>query len=145
QTVLTTPLFRDLYDVDPADLGFVWLAGPLSGLFVQPIIGVISDHREGQGQRSIFFAAGAGVMATSLALLPAAGAVTRCLVADSGCSDSGAGAGDVSNATAGTRLAVFALWLLDLAMNASLVAIRSVIADCAPPRQQVWAPTGNIL
>lgn len=35
QTVLTTPLFRDVYGVDPADLGFVWLAGPLSGLLVQ--------------------------------------------------------------------------------------------------------------
>lgn len=35
QTVLTTPLFRDVYGVDSADLGFVWLAGPLSGLVVQ--------------------------------------------------------------------------------------------------------------
>jgi len=32
QTVLTTPLFRDVYGVDPADLGYVWVAGPLSGL-----------------------------------------------------------------------------------------------------------------
>lgn len=36
----------------------------------------------------------------------------------------------------GVGLAVFSLWLLDLAMNASLVAIRAVVADCAPPRQQ---------
>lgn len=35
QTVLTTPLFRDVYGVDPADLGYVWVAGPLSGLVVQ--------------------------------------------------------------------------------------------------------------
>lgn len=37
----------------------------------------------------------------------------------------------------GTSLTVAALWSLDLAMNASLVAIRAVVADCAPPRQQV--------
>ena len=43
----------------------------------QPVIGVISDHREGQGQRSFFFAGGAAVMAASLALLPAVGSVWR--------------------------------------------------------------------
>ncbi|CAN0510943.1 unnamed protein product, partial [Ectocarpus sp. 8 AP-2014] len=42
-----------------------------------------------------------------------------------------------SEEAAGTGLAVFALWALDLAMNASLVAIRAVVADCAPPQQQV--------
>lgn len=36
--MLTTPLFRDVYGVDTADLGFVWLAGPLSGLLVQVIV-----------------------------------------------------------------------------------------------------------
>lgn len=40
---------------------------------------------------------------------------------------------------AGTGLAVAALWLLDLAMNASLVALRAIVADCAPRRQQVYA------
>eukprot|EP00904_Undaria_pinnatifida_P013853 jgi/Undpi1/9599/HiC_scaffold_27.g12055.m1 len=130
KTVLTTPLFRDVYGVDAADLGFVWLAGPLSGLVVQPAIGVISDHREGQGQRSFFFAGGAAVMAASLALLPAAGAVWRRL-----------GASTSGRDGAGTGLAVAALWSLDLAMNASLVAIRAVVADCAPPRQQPEANT----
>ena len=43
----------------------------------------------------------------------------------------------VEEEEAGTSLAVAALWSLDLAMNASLVAIRAVVADCAPPRQQV--------
>lgn len=43
----------------------------------QPVVGVISDHREGQGQRSFFLAAGTIIMAASLALLPAAGAVCR--------------------------------------------------------------------
>ncbi|CAM9724515.1 unnamed protein product [Hapterophycus canaliculatus] len=88
KTVLTTPLFRDVYGVDPADLGFVWLAGPLSGLVVQPVVGVISDHREGQGQRSFFFATGTVVMAASLALLPAAGAVHSLLA---GRADGGGG------------------------------------------------------
>lgn len=27
---------------------FAWLAGPLSGLFVQPIIGAISDRYQGR-------------------------------------------------------------------------------------------------
>lgn len=49
----------------------------------QPVIGVISDHREGPGQRSIFFAGGSIVMALSLAVLPAAGAITRRLFGDS--------------------------------------------------------------
>lgn len=44
----------------------------------------------------------------------------------------------------GTGLAVVALWLLDLAMNASLVAIRAVVADCAPPSQQVMRVLGPL-
>ncbi|CAM9446239.1 unnamed protein product [Ectocarpus sp. 4 AP-2014] len=147
KTVLTTPLFRDVYGVDPADLGFVWLAGPLSGLLVQarghsPVVGVISDHREGQGQRSFFFAAGTIIMAASLALLPAAGAVCRHLTGGGGSSSSTSSGGTShSEEAAGTGLAVFALWALDLAMNASLVAIRAVVADCAPPQQQPEANT----
>lgn len=43
----------------------------------QPVVGVMSDHREGQGQRSFFLAAGTIIMAASLALLPAAGSVCR--------------------------------------------------------------------
>ncbi|CAN0043808.1 unnamed protein product, partial [Ectocarpus fasciculatus] len=157
KTVLTTPLFRDVYGVDPANLGFVWLAGPLSGLLVQargyiargiPVVGVMSDHREGQGQRSFFFAAGTIVMAASLALLPAAGAVCRHLTGGGGggsSSSSSSGGTSDSGEGAGTGLAVFALWSLDLAMNASLVAIRAVVADCAPPRQQPEANTVIII
>ncbi|CAM9864902.1 unnamed protein product [Scytosiphon promiscuus] len=159
KTVLTTPLFRDVYGVDPADLGFVWVAGPLSGLVVQPVVGVISDHREGQGQRSFFFAAGTIVMAASLALLPAAGAVCSRL---SGGTFGGVGGVDGdgggnstwlqretteegAHGVTGIGLAVFSLWMLDLAMNASLVAIRAVVADCAPARQQPEANTVIII
>eukprot|EP00903_Cladosiphon_okamuranus_P005670 g5633.t1 len=138
KTVLTTPLFRDVYGVDPADLGYVWVAGPLSGLVVQPVVGVISDHREGQGQRSFFLAAGTIIMAASLALLPAAGAVCRHLAGNSHQQHQQQGEEEEK---AGTSLAVAALWALDLAMNASLVAIRAVVADCAPPRQQPEANT----
>ncbi|CAM9311467.1 unnamed protein product [Pylaiella littoralis] len=154
KTVLTTPLFRNVYGVDPADLGYVWLAGPLSGLVVQPAVGVISDHRDGQGQRSFFFATGTVVMAASLVLLPAAGVVCRHLSGGGGGGGSssrsrlGSGQQDQAgeeeegeDAGAGTGLAVFALWSLDLAMNASLVAIRAIVADCAPPQQQPVANT----
>lgn len=44
----------------------------------------------------------------------------------------------------GTWLAVVALWSLDLAMNASLVAIRAVVADCAPPQQQVQSNLAQV-
>ncbi|CAB1116653.1 unnamed protein product [Ectocarpus sp. CCAP 1310/34] len=144
KTVLTTPLFRDVYGVDPADLGFVWLAGPLSGLL--PVVGVISDHREGQGQRSFFFAVGTIIMAASLALLPAAGAVCRHLTGGGSSSSTSSSSGTShSEEAVGTGLAVFALWALDLAMNASLVAIRAVVADCAPPQQQPKANTVIII
>ncbi|CAM9530599.1 unnamed protein product [Ascophyllum nodosum] len=77
-------------------------------------------------------------MAASLALLPAAAKV---------CRHSSSGHWSLENGTrvpvslAGTGLAVVALWMLDLAMNASLVAIRAVVADCAPPWQQAEANT----
>lgn len=32
-----------LYDFNPKEVGFVWIAGPLAGLIGQPLVGLLSD------------------------------------------------------------------------------------------------------
>ncbi|CAM9771086.1 unnamed protein product, partial [Phaeothamnion confervicola] len=116
------PIFKDRYGVDTGDLGYVWIAGPLSGFIVQPVVGVLSDR---SGQRRAFFLSGALVMAAAMLLLPNCGTVLTWL--------------GTSSADVALALAVATLWVLDLAMNAGLVAVRAIIADAAPADQQAQA------
>ena len=51
-------MFREL-GVSDFGVGFVWIAGPVSGLLVQPIVGVVSDHFESRyGRRRPFIVIG---------------------------------------------------------------------------------------
>ena len=45
------PLLTITHRMSPVETSFAWLAGPLSGLIVQPIIGSISDGWEGRSVR----------------------------------------------------------------------------------------------
>ena len=56
-------------DVDK--LAILWIAGPVTGLIVQPLIGHASDRNWGRfGRRRPFFFAGAMLVATALLLFP---------------------------------------------------------------------------
>jgi maltose/moltooligosaccharide transporter len=50
-----SPIYKYL-GADEANLPFLWLAGPVTGLIVQPIIGAMSDRTVtvGAGARRIF-------------------------------------------------------------------------------------------
>jgi maltose/moltooligosaccharide transporter len=55
----------------PDQLPILWLAAPLTGLLVQPIIGYWSDNTWGSlGRRRPFFLAGAILSSTALILMP---------------------------------------------------------------------------
>src|SRR5690348_3818138 len=54
-----------------AQIPLLWLAAPLTGLIVQPIIGHVSDNPWGRlGRRRPYFLAGAIASAVALVLMP---------------------------------------------------------------------------
>ncbi len=59
-----------------ADIALLWLAAPLTGLLVQPIIGYASDRTWGPlGRRRPYFLTGAILARVALVAMPRAGAV----------------------------------------------------------------------
>jgi maltose/moltooligosaccharide transporter len=91
-------------------LPILWIAGPVTGLLVQPVIGYLSDRTWGRlGRRRPYFLAGAVASATALVLLPNSGVLW---------------------------LAVPAFWLLDLALNVSMEPFRAFVGDMLPDEQR---------
>ncbi|KAL2132296.1 hypothetical protein VTI74DRAFT_3983 [Chaetomium olivicolor] len=117
----------------------VWLAGPLSGLIVQPIIGVIADESTSKwGRRRPIIAIGSVIVACSLMAL----GFTKEIVASF-----------VSEPAVAKRLtillAVLSLYTVDFAINAVMSCARSLIVDTLPIQKQqtgaAWASRMNSL
>eukprot|EP00768_Dysnectes_brevis_P004601 gnl/Dysnectes_brevis/3324_a4175_601.p1 GENE.gnl/Dysnectes_brevis/3324_a4175_601~~gnl/Dysnectes_brevis/3324_a4175_601.p1 ORF type:complete len:485 (+),score=105.65 gnl/Dysnectes_brevis/3324_a4175_601:146-1456(+) len=94
---------------DESEIPLLWIAAPLTGMIVQPLVGYFSDNcRSKYGRRKPFFAAGAVVACPVLLYLPH-------------CSSIG--------------VAVICLCLLDSSINVSMEPMRSLLADCLPTSQ----------
>jgi len=94
----------------PSQLPILWLAAPLTGLFVQPIIGYWSDNTWGPlGRRRPFFLAGALLSSCALVLMPRSGALW---------------------------MAAGLLWILDASINISMEPFRAFVADMLPDEQR---------
>lgn len=93
------------------ELPILWLAAPVTGLLVQPIIGYYSDRTwsERWGRRRPFFAVGAILATIGLFLMP--------------------------NSTA-LWMAVIMLWLLDASINISMEPFRAFVGDMLPNEQR---------
>lgn len=88
----------------------LWVAAPLAGLLVQPVVGWLSDYTSGAlGRRRPYLLASAVLGALALAVLPQA-----------------------SN----LWLAAGALWVLDASANLGLPTFRALAADRLPESQQ---------
>lgn len=88
----------------------LWLAAPLTGLLVQPIIGNLSDNTWGVlGRRRPYFLVGALLSAIALVWMPNASSLW---------------------------IAVALLWLMDTAANISMEPFRAFVSDLLPPHQR---------
>lgn len=108
----TSRIFQTLgANVD--ELAILWIAGPITGLLVQPVIGYLSDRTRGPlGRRRPYMLIGAILTAIALVAMP--------------------------NAT--TLLgATLALWLLTASVNIAMEPFRALVADLLPSRER---PTG---
>lgn len=94
----------------PDRLPMLWLAAPLSGLIVQPIIGNMSDRTWTRlGRRRPYFLTGAILSAAMLLLMPSSSAIW---------------------------MAAAALWVLDASINISMEPFRAFVADLLPEGQR---------
>ena len=120
-------------------IAFVWIAGPVTGVLVQPYIGLKSDRcRISWGRRKPFMLAGTlGTAVASLLL-----AYAKDIMSIFG----GLGADAQYEGTWRTMTIIFAtvmMWCLDFSINTVQAAIRAFICDGAPAHQQeaanAWA------
>ena len=88
----------------------LWLAAPLTGLIVQPIIGHMSDRTWGAlGRRRPYFLTGAILSTIALILMPNSSILW---------------------------MAAGLLWILDASINISMEPFRAFVADMLPPEQR---------
>ena len=88
----------------------LWLAAPLTGLVIQPIVGNLSDHTWGPwGRRRPYLLGGALLASVGLVLMPSCSALW---------------------------MAAGLLWLLDSSANVSMVPYRAFVGDLLPEKQQ---------
>jgi maltose/moltooligosaccharide transporter len=109
QQTAVNPIYTFL-GANPHDLPILNLAGPITGLLVQPMIGALSDRTWSPrwGRRKPFFLIGAIGCSVCLFLFPFVAAVW---------------------------MAVLLLWLLDISNNTAMEPYRAFIADKLPPQQ----------
>lgn len=94
----------------PEQIPILWLAAPLTGLLVQPIIGWMSDRTWcWLGRRSPYFLIGAILASLALVLMPLSSHLW---------------------------MAAGLLWLLDATVNVSMGPFRALVPDILPPSQQ---------
>ena len=109
QTADVSRIFQTL-GADINELPMLWLAAPLTGLIVQPIIGYLSDHTWTRlGRRRPYFLGGALLASLALLLMPNASAVW---------------------------VAAGVLWIMDASINVSMEPFRAFVGDQLPERQR---------
>lgn len=114
-------------------ISLVWIAGPLSGLIMQPIVGVISDRSKSRyGRRRPFMVCGTIAVSVCLLMLGWTREIVEVFASDKE---------TVKRAT--IALAVLSIYGIDFAINAVQGSCRSLIVDTLPtPKQQLgssWA------
>lgn len=95
---------------DAGHIGYLWLAAPLSGLIIQPILGHLSDNTWTRiGRRRPYILAGAILSTFALLLMPNSNSLF---------------------------MAACLLWVLDGSVNIAMQPYRALVADVAPCSQQ---------
>ncbi|KAK1837293.1 major facilitator superfamily domain-containing protein [Podospora conica] len=103
----------------------VWVAGPLSGLIVQPIVGVLADESTSKwGRRRPIIVVGSILVACSLLALGFTKEIVASFVSPE------------SAPTATIVVAVMSLYATDFAINAVMSCSRSLVVDTLPIHQQ---------
>jgi maltose/moltooligosaccharide transporter len=104
-----SPIYKYLH-AEESSLPYLWLAGPITGLIVQPIIGSMSDRTWNRlGRRRPYFLTGAILASIALFFMP----------------DSSV-----------RWMAAGLLWILDASINITMEPFRAFVADKLPEEQR---------
>ncbi|EHK50020.1 uncharacterized protein TrAtP1_007896 [Trichoderma atroviride] len=119
-----------------SNVSLVWVAGPLSGLIVQPIVGVVADESTSRwGRRRPLMMIGAVIVSACLLVLGFTREIVGAFVGGDG--------GDTTRRFT-VVLAVVAIYAVDFAINAIMSCARSLIVDTLPlEKQQTGAAWGS--
>src|ERR687890_777857 len=97
-----SPIYKYLH-AEESSLPYLWLAGPITGLIIQPIIGSMSDRTwNALGRRRPYFLVGAILASISLFFMPDSSVLW---------------------------MAAGLLWILDASINVSMEPFRAFVAD----------------
>jgi len=104
-----SPIYKYLH-AEESSLPYLWLAGPITGLIIQPIIGSMSDRTWNRlGRRRPYFLVGAILASIALFFMPNSSAVW---------------------------MAAGLLWILDASINITMEPFRAFVADKLPDEQR---------
>ncbi|XP_041012191.1 sucrose transport protein SUC3-like [Juglans microcarpa x Juglans regia] len=148
QLSLLTPYIQTL-GIEHAFSSFIWLCGPITGLVVQPCVGIWSDKCTSKyGRRRPFILVGSLMISAAVILIGFSADIGYLL-------------GDTKEHCStykGTRtraaiVFIIGFWMLDLANNTVQGPARALLADLSGPEQRnsanavfcSWMAVGNIL
>jgi maltose/moltooligosaccharide transporter len=115
-----SPIYKYLGAADE-QIATLWLAAPLTGFLVQPIIGAMSDRTWCRlGRRRPYFLIGAILSSLALLLMPNSGSLAAWLIPN----------------LPKFYMAAGLLWVLDASINISMEPFRAFIADKLPDEQR---------
>jgi maltose/moltooligosaccharide transporter len=104
-----SPIYKYLH-AEESSLPYLWLAGPITGLIVQPIIGSMSDRTWNRlGRRRPYFLTGAILASIALFFMPESSVLW---------------------------MAAGLLWILDASINITMEPFRAFVADKLPAEQR---------
>ena len=104
-----SPIYKYLH-AEESQLPYLWLAGPITGLLIQPIIGSMSDRTWNRlGRRRPYFLVGAILASIALFIMPDSSALW---------------------------MAAGLLWILDASINITMEPFRAFVADKLPEEQR---------
>lgn len=124
--ILSGPVTEGL-GASPFIYGLIWLAGPFTGMVVQPLVGALSDKTVSPlGRRRPYLLGGALLASLALLIFPNSGGIADGLANLSGLH---------LPAVTGLLIAAIMIWVIDACVNVAQGPYRALIPDVVPEEQ----------
>ena len=124
--ILSGPVTEGL-GASPFIYGLIWLAGPFTGMVVQPLVGALSDKTVSPlGRRRPYLLGGALLASLALLIFPNSGGIADGLVSLTGLH---------LPAVTGLLIAAIMIWVIDACVNVAQGPYRALIPDVVPEEQ----------
>lgn len=124
--ILSGPVTEGL-GASPFIYGLIWLAGPFTGMVVQPLVGALSDKTVSPlGRRRPYLLGGALLASLALLIFPNSGGIADGLASLTGLH---------LPAVTGLLIAAIMIWVIDACVNVAQGPYRALIPDVVPEEQ----------